>query len=55
VYISPEKVVHEGAALVVLFYGIYLAQVIVLAAVSAIVEYASPSDSATPGALAEHV
>lgn len=45
VYVAPEKVVNAGAVLVFLFYATYLGMVVVMAAVSAIVEYASPSDS----------
>lgn len=54
VYVAPEKVVHAGAGFVFIFYAAYLALVIVLAAVSAIVEYASPSDSATSRVLPGH-
>lgn len=55
VYVAPDRVVHAGAAFVFLFYAVYLAQVVVLAAISAVVEYASPSDAATSGALPGHV
>jgi hypothetical protein len=55
VYIAPEKVVHAGAGYVFIFYAAYLALVVVLAAASAIVEYVSPSDSATSNVLPGHV
>jgi hypothetical protein len=49
VYIAPEKVVRGGAALVFIFYATYLAMVVVMAAISAIIEYASPSDTLQGG------
>jgi hypothetical protein len=54
VYISPEKLVHAGAALVYIFYVAYIAQVILIAAVSAIVEYAARPEPKTMGSI-EHV
>jgi glycosyltransferase 2 family protein len=39
-YIAPDKVSREGSALVFLFYLTYLAIVVLLAAVSVVVEYA---------------
>ena len=38
VYIAPDKVIHEGAALVFLFYITYLGLVVVLAAIASVVE-----------------
>jgi hypothetical protein len=42
VYVVPEKVVHEGAALVFLFYITYIAEVILLAALALIADATSP-------------
>jgi hypothetical protein len=39
-FVSPAKVPHEGAALVFLFYVVYLGMVLVLAAVGTLIEYA---------------
>lgn len=38
-FVSPEKVVREGAAMVFLFYVVYLAIVLLLAALAIVVEY----------------
>lgn len=42
VYIAPEKVALEGAALVFLFYVTYLALVVVFAALALVVEWQAP-------------
>jgi uncharacterized protein (TIRG00374 family) len=42
-YIAPEKVAREGSALVFLFYVTYLGIVVLLGAISAVVEYAASS------------
>jgi hypothetical protein len=42
VFVAPEHVVHEGAALVFLFYVTYLALVVALAALAFAVELVSP-------------
>ncbi|MGC4094454.1 MAG: lysylphosphatidylglycerol synthase transmembrane domain-containing protein [Polyangiaceae bacterium] len=39
VYVAPEKVVHEGAAFVFLFYLVYLVMVVVVALVGLMMEY----------------
>ncbi|MFZ5897274.1 MAG: lysylphosphatidylglycerol synthase transmembrane domain-containing protein [Myxococcota bacterium] len=39
VYVAPEKVVHEGAAFVFLFYTVYLAIVVVVALIGITLEY----------------
>lgn len=41
VYTPPEKIIHEGAALVFLFYVTYLGLVVLLAAIASVVELAS--------------
>jgi glycosyltransferase 2 family protein len=46
-YVSPEQVVHRGAALVFLFYVTYLGLIGALALISLVVEYLVPSDSAS--------
>lgn len=38
-YVAPEKVVNEGAALVFLFYVVYLTSIVILAAIALAVEY----------------
>jgi glycosyltransferase 2 family protein len=51
VYVSPEKVTHEGAALVFAFYALYLGSVVVVTLAGLIGEYALPAaESAVPGA-----
>jgi ABC-type multidrug transport system fused ATPase/permease subunit len=44
-YVAPEKVAHEGAALVFVFYVTYLVTIIVLAALALIVESAAPTST----------
>lgn len=51
VYVKPEAVVHEGAALVFLFYVIYLILVVLLSLAGIVLEYANSGDpvaAATP-------
>lgn len=49
VYVAPEKVIHEGAALVFLFYVTYLGLVVVLAAVAAVVDAIGKRNAAGSG------
>jgi hypothetical protein len=42
VYVAPEKVVHEGAALVFLFYVTYVGIILLMAAISLVIDYALP-------------
>jgi hypothetical protein len=44
VYIAPEKVAHEGAALVFFFYVTHLGVILTLAATAMVVEYFAPID-----------
>jgi hypothetical protein len=41
-YVAPEKVAHEGATFVFLFYVVYLSMILALAAIAMIVEYTLP-------------
>jgi len=50
-YIAPEKVAHEGAVFVFLFYVTYLANVTLLAAVALVVElFSAPAPTVAPAA-----
>jgi glycosyltransferase 2 family protein len=42
-YVAPEKVAREGATLVFLFYVVYLAIIVLMAAISLVVEYLAPT------------
>lgn len=44
VYISPTRVVHQGAAFVFLFYVIYLALVVLITTAGLLAEYAFPAE-----------
>jgi uncharacterized membrane protein YbhN (UPF0104 family) len=48
-YVTPQKVSAEGSVVVFLFYTSYLAIVVLLGAVSAVVEYAHPAPAAPGG------
>jgi len=50
VCIAPEKVVHEGAVLVFLFYVTYLALVLIMAGGALLIEYAVPQPKMPPSA-----
>lgn len=50
VYVAPEKVIHEGAAFVFLFYVIYLALVILLSLLGVLLEYGGGPDAVGVGA-----
>ena len=39
VYVAPEKVVHEGAAFVFIFYLVYLIMVVMVSLVGILMEY----------------
>jgi uncharacterized membrane protein YbhN (UPF0104 family) len=44
-YVAPEKVVHEGAAFVFIFYVTYVGLVMLFAALSVLVEYGLPKSA----------
>ncbi|HEX6764032.1 MAG TPA: hypothetical protein VF103_01115, partial [Polyangiaceae bacterium] len=47
-YIAPEKVSHEGAALVFLFYVTYLGIIVALALTAMVVDFALPAANQSP-------